>query len=443
MLPLLHASLRLYWRFRTFSGIEEASDDFSETWTTFKSELEADLPHILECFSQPSSGINQPRRITTELLRRLIKEIPPSHEPDLYLLIPSTEDPVRGAAYDLLHRSIPLGQESISLELALEHKVVHLPSDLMNILTDTPNTNDSLSSSTPTPNLQSHLLAWDLLFDHFPTASYKLREAYIADIKEHNILPALLTLICDTCRITSGRPLDVSKFSLESFELSPTMTEQTQEQALMVHLYYCCLLYLPSLVRTWFIDQKNRIKSPLESWTQKYFTPTLTRSAMETVTSWAASQPQEESETPIVVRTSPNKAEAVASIAVDPESPPISLALSLPSAYPLESPSVSSRTRVGVSEKNWQSWLRTFQIIIFSTGSMIEGLVAFRRNVQGALKGQSECAICYSIIGTDMQTPNKRCGTCRNTFHSVCLFRWFKSSNSSSCPLCRNNFNYA
>src|SRR5438876_12251181 len=23
---------------------------------------------------------------------------------------------------------------------------------------------------------------------------------------------------------------------------------------------------------------------------------------------------------------------------------------------------------------------------------------------------RSECAICYSIIGTDMQTPNKKCG---------------------------------
>jgi E3 ubiquitin-protein ligase DOA10 len=41
-----------------------------------------------------------------------------------------------------------------------------------------------------------------------------------------------------------------------------------------------------------------------------------------------------------------------------------------------------------------------------------------------------------------MQTPNKRCATCKNTFHSVCLFRWFKSSNQSTCPLCRNNFVY-
>lgn len=437
--PLLHASLRLYARLKTLSNVEDTNEDLSDAWGSIKSPLEDGLKQCLESFSQPGSGINQPRRITAELLRRQIVQISPSHDPNLYLLITSIEDSVRGAAYDLLHRSIPKEQEAISLDLALENVSVHLPTDLINILIDTPNMSESRSATSR----QSYLLGWHLVFDHFTTASYKLREAYSADIKSQNIFPSLLNLICDVCRITSGRPLDVSKLDIKTFTPSSAETEQTEEQSLVVHLYYCCLLFLPSLTRSWFIEQKNRIKSPLESWTQKYFTSTLTSAALATVNEWVSSQPQEESEAPIVVKSSTNGTEAVASIAVDPESPPISLAISLPSSYPLESPTVSSRARVGVSEKNWQSWLRTFQIIIFSTGSIIEGLIAFRRNVQGALKGQSECAICYSIIGTDMQTPNKRCGTCRNTFHSVCLFRWFKSSNSSSCPLCRNNFNYA
>lgn len=438
-LPLLHASLRLYGRLKTLSNFDDVNEDLSDAWASKTAELEDGLKQCLESFSESAPGINQPRRITAELLRRHIGQISPSHDPKLYLLISSTEDSVRGAAYDLLHRSIPREQEAISLNLALEKTTVHLPTDLANLLIDSPN----LSKYGSATSRQSYLLGWHLLFDHFTTASYKLREAYIADVKSQNILPSLLNLICEVCRITSGRPLDVVKLDIKSFEPDPAGTEQAEEQRLVVHLYYCCLLFLPSLTRSWFIEQKNRVKTPLESWTQKYFTSVLTSTAIATVAEWVANQPQDESETPIVVKSSTNGSEAVASIAVDPESPPISLAISLPSSYPLDSPTVSSRTRVGVSEKNWQSWLRTFQIIIFSTGSIIEGLIAFRRNVQGALKGQSECAICYSIIGTDMQTPNKRCGTCRNTFHSVCLFRWFKSSNSSSCPLCRNNFNYA
>ncbi|KAK5048652.1 hypothetical protein LTR84_005743 [Exophiala bonariae] len=438
-LPLLHASLRLYGRLKTLSNVEDINEDLSEAWASKKPELEDGLKQCLESFSESAPGINQPRRITADLLRRHIVQISPSHDPKLYLLLSSAEDSVRGAAYDLLHRSIPKEQEGISLDLALEKVAVHLPTDLTNLLIDTP----SPSEHTPATARQSYLLAWHLVFDHFTTASYQLREAYSVDIKSQNILPGLLNLICDVCRITSGRPLDVSKVDVKSFEPSSAETEQAEEQHLVVHLYYCSLLFLPSLTRSWFIEQKNRVKTPLETWTQKYFTSTLTSTAIATVTEWVAAQPQDDTEAAITVKSSTNGSEAVASIAVDPESPPISLAITLPSSYPLESPTVSSRTRVGVSEKNWQSWLRTFQIIIFSTGSIIEGLIAFRRNVQGALKGQSECAICYSIIGTDMQTPNKRCGTCRNTFHSVCLFRWFKSSNSSSCPLCRNNFNYA
>jgi hypothetical protein len=439
-LPLLHASLRLYGRLRTLVGSDEINEDLAESWETAQASLKEGLLQCLKRLQDSGTGLNQPRRITAELLRRQLSHISVEYDPELYPLLSSTDNAIRGAAYDLLHRSIPAEQEQNSLELALNQQPVQLPVELISLISDTP------STTTPEAALrrQSYLLRWHLIFDHFTTASYKLQEQYTTDIRDKGVLTGLLNSICDICRITSGRPLDASKVGTETFELGGGDDADEQiEQRLSMHLYYCCLLYLPSLTRGWFLEQKNRVKSPLESWTQKYFTPSLTLAAVKTVTEWVATQPQDDSEAPVSVKTSLNGSEAVASIAVDPESPPISLTISLPSTYPLDPPTISSRTRVGVSEKNWQSWLRTFQIIIFSTGSIIEGLVAFRRNVQGALKGQSECAICYSIIGTDMQTPNKRCGTCRNTFHGVCLFRWFKSSNSSSCPLCRNNFNYA
>lgn len=160
------------------------------------------------------------------------------------------------------------------------------------------------------------------------------------------------------------------------------------------------------------------------------------------VTEWTATQDPNE-ERALNVKISPKTAEIIASIPVDEESPPVALSLSLPPAYPLQPALVVSRSRVLVDEKKWRSWLLTIQgVIMFANGNLVDGLLAFRKNVQGALKGQSECAICYSVISTDMQTPNKRCATCKNTFHSVCLFRWFKSSNQSTCPLCRNNFVY-
>ncbi|OAP56555.1 hypothetical protein AYL99_09734 [Fonsecaea erecta] len=438
-LPLLHASLRVYERFRDLATTEDANEDFVEAWKSSQSSLEKGLLHCLNSFNKPSNEIDQPRQITAELLRRQLLHIDVQPDIDLYSFLSSPEAPVRRAAYDLLHRSIPSEQEQISLDVALESKVAHLPSELLSVLLDTAKAQGLGAAASR----QSYLLSWHLVFDHFPTASYKLRDFYAMDIKEKAILGGLLDLLCDICRIPSNRPIDASKIDFKSFELGTDETDEQEEQHLAMHLYYCCLLHLPGLTRSWFIEQKNRIKTPLESWTQRYFAPALISAAAAAVSDWIRSQSQEETDAPLTIKTSLSGSEVVASIAVDPESPPISLAIYLPKNYPLDSPTVSSRTRVGVSEKNWQSWLRTFQIIIFSTGSIIEGLIAFRRNVQGALKGQSECAICYSIIGTDMQTPNKRCGTCRNTFHGTCLFRWFKSSNSSSCPLCRNNFNYA
>ncbi|KIX99599.1 uncharacterized protein Z520_04232 [Fonsecaea multimorphosa CBS 102226] len=438
-LPLLHASLRVYGRLRDLANAEDANEDLIEAWKASRPSLEEGLLHCLHGFDRPSNEINQPRQITAELLRRQLSHIDVRPDKDLYSFLSSPEAPVRRAAYDLLHRSIPSEQEQTSLDVALESKVAHLPPELLGVLSDTANPSDPGVAASR----QIYLLSWHLVFDHFPTASYKLRDYYVTDIKEKAILGSLLDLLCDICRITSSRPLDASKIDIKSFELGTSETDEQEEQHLAMHLYYCCLLYLPGPTRSWFIEQKNRIKSPLEAWTQKYFAPALISAAAGAVSDWVRTQSQDEADAPLTVKTSLSGSEVVASIAVDPESPAISLAISLPKTYPLDSPTVSSRTRVGVSEKNWQSWLRTFQIIIFSTGSIVEGLVAFRRNVQGALKGQSECAICYSIIGTDMQTPNKRCGTCRNTFHGACLFRWFKSSNSSSCPLCRNNFNYA
>lgn len=445
-LPTLHASLRLYNRLNALVK-EATNEDLVEAWGKASSSLVTGLLHVLKLFKAPVSGANQPRAITTDLLQRQLKEIklPAAEMAELFPLIASDEQSVQDAAFHLLHRAVPEAQQEISLDVALEKQIVHLPGELLSLLLHAPSM--QTVSSTPEAEgitwlaIRRHLLGWKLVLDHFTNASYQLQGYYADDIKESGSLPPLLDFICDLLRITSGKPLDASRFDIKAFEIGGGNSLEREAQWLAVHLYYLCLLHLPSLVKDWFIEQKNRIKSPLESWTQKHLSPLIVSASLKTVSDWAATQDTDDR--PVTIKSSPKGSELVASVAIDDESPPISLVISLPGAYPLEQAVVSSRNRVGVSDKNWQNWLRTFQVIIFSTGSLVEGLVAFRRNVQDALKGQSECAICYSIIGTDMQTPNKRCGTCKNNFHSTCLFRWFKSSNSSSCPLCRNNFNYA
>lgn len=49
--------------------------------------------------------------------------------------------------------------------------------------------------------------------------------------------------------------------------------------------------------------------------------------------------------------------------------------------------------------------------------------------------------ICFSVIhGSNYSLPRLSCKTCKKKFHSACLYRWFSTSNNSTCPLCRNLF---
>ncbi len=76
--------------------------------------------------------------------------------------------------------------------------------------------------------------------------------------------------------------------------------------------------------------------------------------------------------------------------------------------------------------------MTTQGVVTFTNGSIVDGLAAFRRNVVGALKGQTECAICYSIVSSDKRMPDKKCGTCKNLFHRTCPYRWFQTSNQNT-----------
>ncbi len=308
--------------------------------------------------------------------------------------------------------------------------------------------NNSLHSSDSVwTNIRRYLLSWKVVFDHFSKASHLVRETYVIDIKNDGHLDYLLNFTCEVLRIASGKPIDASKYNISDFTLDAETSPEKESHWLTIHLYFLSLLHLPSLTKTWWIEQKNSIKTPLESYSQKHISPLIISASLTTLSEWhstTSTQENPDEERPLTLKINPRASEVIASIPIDPESAPIALCITLPPSYPFATALVTSRHRVAVSEQKWQAWLRTIQgVIMFSNGSLIDGVLAFKRNVQGALKGQSECAICYSVIGSDMKTPEKKCATCKNCFHSGCLYRWFRSSNSSSCPLCRNAFHYA
>ncbi|KAJ5682594.1 hypothetical protein N7462_005759 [Penicillium macrosclerotiorum] len=444
-LPLLASSFRFFARLKSMAE-GDSNDDLQDAWLERKTGLFNDLASTIGMFDS-STTFHQPRDVAVELLRRLINSLPIEKLEDVsgvFHLITAHSRSVQRTAYTILHRYIPQAQEQISFDVALSKTMVSLPDELLSLLLETPTmqmVNMAYGDDKMWTTIRAYLLSWKIVFDHFTNASLPVQEFYTTSIKENDILIPLLEFTFNFLQKSHGKIIDTSKLDVQNFEPDQSENAEKEIQWLLVHLYYLCLRHLANMTKNWWIDTKKRIKGPVEAWTEKHISPVVAGDSLQGVTDWISTQDPNE-ERALSVKIS-KTAEIIASIPVDEESPPVSISISLPPAYPLHPALVVGRSRVLVDEKKWKSWLLTIQgVIMFANGNLVDGLLAFRRNVQGALKGQSECAICYSVISTDMQTPNKRCATCKNTFHSVCLFRWFKSSNQSTCPLCRNNFVY-
>ncbi|KGO76600.1 Zinc finger, RING-CH-type [Penicillium italicum] len=445
-LPLLVSSFRLFARLKSISE-SDSNDDVQDAWSDRKAGLFNALASTIDTFDS-STTFHQPRDVAVDLLRRLINTIPVENLEDVsetFHILTAHSRAVQRTAYTILHHYIPHAQEKVSFEVALSQTAVSLPDELVSLLLEPPTmqmVSAAYGDDKMWTSMRAYLLSWKVVFDHFSNASLPVQEYYMASIRENNILIPLLEFTFDFLQKSHGKMIDASKLDIRSFEPDESESAEKETQWLLVHLYYLCLRYSANMTKNWWIDTKKRIKGPVEAWSERYISPLVVEDALKSVTDWIVTQDANE-ERALEVKISPKTGEIIASIPVDEDSPPVAISITLPPAYPLQPALVVGRSRVLVDEKKWKSWLLTIQgVIMFANGNLVDGLLAFRRNVQGALKGQSECAICYSVISTDMQTPNKRCATCKNTFHSVCLFRWFKSSNQSTCPLCRNNFVY-
>ena len=119
------------------------------------------------------------------------------------------------------------------------------------------------------------------------------------------------------------------------------------------------------------------------------------------------------------------------------------LSLILPSDYPLSPVSISTGTRVGVTERVWRAWLLSTKTVLTTgaTGKLFDALMLWKANADKRFEGVEDCTICVSIFHpTDKSLPTQQCRTCNQKFHSGCIYKWFSTSANSTCPLCRSYF---
>ncbi|KAH0410681.1 hypothetical protein KCU90_g19587, partial [Aureobasidium melanogenum] len=335
-------------------------------------------------------------------------------EAELYPLLYTPSKALQKTAFDVLHRVIPAAQEQVSFDAALEKKTAKLPEELLSLLLAPP-TLDSLADAsfrTGIPHeLQAYLYSWQLVFDHFANASYQVKSDYVEALREGEYLGHLLELTWELLGHVRGRPVDVSKYDIRKFDYFDQtgdlegLSADKRMHWLLAHLYYQSLMHVPSLTKTQFLAIKSRQTGlAVESWTAKYIAPLLVSASLDSVAQWADTVKNDPDYEGWTVKVSPRSREVHFSYLVDEQT--MAIVLRLPETYPLASARIEGLNRVAADERKWQSWLRNAQgVIQFSNGNLIDGLTTWKRNVNGALKGQSECAICYSIISGDKQLP--------------------------------------
>ncbi|KAJ4303712.1 hypothetical protein N0V90_002613 [Kalmusia sp. IMI 367209] len=391
-IPFVHASLKLYAQLRILTQSEDPNDDLVDAWKETEQTIANGLVNLLKHSQHFPDEFHQPLKMVNDVLARQIAKVPLKHledTEDLYPLLYVESQPVQQTAFDILHKQIPAAQEQISIDAALEKTTARLPEELLSLILEAPTVaalaDANFERSIPLP-LRGYLLSWLLVFDHIQHASFKVKNDYVDHIKEGVYLPGLLDFTFDFLGHAHNKPADISKLDITTY-VPDTELPRRDTQWLLTHIYYLCLLHLPALTKSWYIDCKSRpTVVTLEPWTQKFISPPVIAAALHSVQEWADAQ---EPDDPFSTRIAPRAHEITASYTIDDAT--MSMRLSLPPAFPLAPARIEGLNRVAVNEQKWQAWLRTSlgAITVFN-GSLIDALTTFKRNVEGAIKGQNE-----------------------------------------------------
>ncbi|MCJ1380931.1 hypothetical protein MMC17_004040 [Xylographa soralifera] len=395
-ISFIYATLRLYDTLKRLVTTSDENEDLIDSWAQAKQIADESLVKLMQSQTDVSDKTNQPRRIVNELLERLLtKPYPMSYKAprDLYPVIAFESAALQRAAYQMLHKYIPENQEELSIEAALSKTFeAKLPEELLSLILAVPQFDEPLTldwgPSLPL-HLNGYLLSWILVFDHWSNASHKLQSDYVTSIKEGAYLNGFLSFAFDYLISSRAKPIDGSRYDPKHYSSDSNDQPERNTSALIIHIYFLCLKNLPTLSKTWWRDACPRqLQKPVEAWTEKYISPTVIAAELATIMAWLPTQ--DTTDTSLTVKVSSRAHELTASYPIDEQY--MSIRIVLPPTYPLASVVVESIHRVGIDEKKWRSWLLTTAgVINFSgtSGAIIEGLVAWRKNVTGALKGHT------------------------------------------------------
>uniref|UniRef100_J3L8F4 E3 ubiquitin-protein ligase listerin n=1 Tax=Oryza brachyantha TaxID=4533 RepID=J3L8F4_ORYBR len=264
----------------------------------------------------------------------------------------------------------------------------------------------------------------DCIFQHIPLRTGALSgkkkdaelmpEAEVAAIASKNAITACSLFSC----IESLWPVGTSQMA-----------------SLAGGLYGMMIRLLPSYVRTWFTSLRDRsLSNSIESLTRVWCSPPLLLDEFSQVRDSLYADDS------FSVSVNRSAYEIVATY--KKEETGIDLVIRLPSCYPLRHVDVECTRSLGISEVKCRKWLLSLTAFVRNqNGAIAEAIHTWKSNFDKEFEGVEECPICYSILHTSNHSlPRLACKTCRHKFHGACLYKWFSTSNKSTCPLCQTPF---
>ncbi|SPO20293.1 related to RKR1 - RING domain E3 ubiquitin ligase [Ustilago trichophora] len=451
----LYHSLRLL---ETMRDLASRSANLREYWKD-RSVVCIDLVRELFLSLPGMQSISAPKQACIDLIVEIIREtsdtpfkLQETADSLCKLLVQSPSHEVQVISFRLLSGAIREHVKELVVESAVDRealateegqKKLKLPEALV------VNIGDSLGSQLDVlveeqaarRTAFGYFLSWIAVFEHFENASLLVKSAFLAEIEKHHLLvdsllPTVFALVglADETR----RPFDPSRFVLEEVFLDQIDAESslTVLQVLAAHVYLRALIHVPTTVRSWWVDIKDRQQSmQISSFTTRHCSPVIANRELSHLREpEALSKLQDEALTIKILSTN----EVIATYVVDEH--PMEIGVKIPPDFPLHGVEIRDIQRVGITEAKWRSWLLAVQqLITGQNGLIFDALSLFKRNAEVQFQGLDECAICYSIISPmDRSLPTKPCKTCKNKFHAGCLFKWISTSGASTCPLCRS-----
>nr|CAB3263566.1 E3 ubiquitin-protein ligase listerin-like [Phallusia mammillata] len=290
-------------------------------------------------------------------------------------------------------------------------------------------------------SLSAYLFTWRLAVKSTNHVKADHRSNYITSMNKDPVtnLDSLLTklwyLLPDVPLVYSDSSTDMTEKRINLFETEPDFTTTAFDLNLIQHL--ACLLYkdilssMPVLIRSWYNDLSKLNRANVDSYTSRYVSPVICKAELQTV---SLSKHQQD----IAVRARLATREVVARYEVSDAD--FEITVQLAANHPLSPVQVNTVKRVGVAASQWRYWiLQMTMLLLHQNGSIIDALLLWKQKVDKRLDGLEECMICFSVVhGSNAQSlPKLECKTCHKKYHAECLYKWFDTSNQSTCPLCR------